>query len=283
MVIVEAKRVASQRSEGTIVAENGQSVKSAQRALELLEALAQHPDGMTFVELAEQLPYPKSSLHGLLQTLVSMRWLTLNHDDRRYSIGVRPWEVGQAFRRSRDMIIHARRFLREANKALDETIQLGILDELDVVYLDKVDGTQPLRLVSNVGSRLPAYVTGIGKALLSGLPIEVLNRSFRGRELTGYTENTITSGDRLLEVIEEVRKQGFAVDDGEYTHGVYCVAVPITNRHGDIVAALSCSVPKARLDFGGLDSDRMKKILLETSRSISEAMEAGPSRLEDIE
>ncbi|KRA24812.1 hypothetical protein ASD65_10550 [Microbacterium sp. Root61] len=253
--------------------EQAQSVKSAQRTLELLEVVARYSDGVTFVELAEQLPYPKSSLHGLLHTIVAMKWLTLDPDDRRYSIGVRPWEVGQAFRRSRDLVIRARRYLREANEALDETVQLGILDDLDVVYLDKVEGTQPLRLVSSVGSRLPAYVTGIGKALLSGVPLSTLRERFVGQSLPGYTPHTITSGEELLEVIEKVRSQGFATDDGEYSHGVFCVAVPITGRGGRVVAALSFSVPKARLDSGDVTVERMIEVLTSSATSISAALE----------
>lgn len=259
------------------MSDQGQNVKSAQRTLELLEVVARHPNGVTFVELAEQLPYPKSSLHGLLHTVVAMKWLTLDPDDRRYSIGVRPWEVGQAFRRSRDIVIRARRYLREANEALDETVQLGILDDLDVVYLDKVEGTQPLRLVSNVGSRLPAYVTGIGKALLSGLPDPVLRERFSGQELPGYTSQTITSGDRLIEVLAEVRRQGYATDDGEYSHGVYCVALPIMNRQGNVAAALSFSVPKARVDNGEVSSERMIEVLRVASNAISSALDTASS------
>ncbi|GAB2822375.1 IclR family transcriptional regulator [Alpinimonas psychrophila] len=252
------------------------SVKSAKRTLELLEIVAQYPHGITFVELADHLSYPKSSLHGLLQTVVAMKWLTLDSVDRRYSIGVRPWEVGQAFRRSRDIVIKARRYLREANESLDETVQLGILDDLDVVYLDKVEGTQPLRLVSREGSRLPAYVTGIGKALLSGLPAHVLRDRFAGQALTGYTSLTITSGDHLIEVLGGVRTRGYATDDGEYSHGVFCVAVPITNRGGQVVAALSFSVPSARIESGDVTTDRMIEVLLAASGAISAAIDADP-------
>lgn len=256
------------------MSEQPQSVKSAQRTLELLEVVARHPDGVTFVELVEELPYPKSSLHGLLSTVVAMKWLTLDPDDRKYSIGVRPWEVGQAFRRSRDIVIRARRYLREANEALDETVQLGILDDLDVVYLDKVEGTQPLRLVSNVGSRLPVTYAGIGKALLSGLPSSVLRERFAGAELPGYTSQTITSGDRLIEVLEDVRRQGYATDDGEYSYGVYCVAVPIMNRRKHVVAGLSFSVPKARLESGDVSSDRMIEVLQDAATAISRSLDS---------
>lgn len=254
--------------------EQTQNVKSAQRTLEVLEAVARFPQGISFVDLVAELPYPKSSLHGLLQTIVAMKWLTFDERDRLYSIGVRPWEVGQAFRPSRDLTIHARRFLRDANAALDETIQLGILDDLDVVYIDKVEGTQPLRLVSNVGSRLPAYVTGIGKALLAGLPSERLSERFAGRELTGYTNETIRDGDELIRVLGEVRTQGYATDDGEYSHGVFCVAVPIRTRRAGVVAAISCSVPKARLESGGLLVARMIEVLTSCARNISVVLDA---------
>ena len=251
-----------------------QSVKSAQRTLEILEAVARYGEGVGFVELSAQLPYPKSSLHGLLQTIIAMRWLTFDPAQRLYSIGVKPWEVGQSFLRSREIVVRARQFLREANRELGETVQLGILDDLDVVYIDKVEGTRPLRLISNIGSRLPAYVTGIGKALLAGLDDAVLTARFGGTELAEYTSRTITSGDELIRMLNEVRRQGYAIDDGEYTLGVYCVAVPIRDLGGTVVAAMSCSVPKARLDLSELQVGQMIEVLMRQARSISQALGA---------
>lgn len=256
------------------MAEQTTGVKSAMRALEILELVAGYPDGVTFVELSERLPYPKSSLHGLLQTITARRWLTFDPEGRRYSIGVKPWEIGQSFLRSRDIVVRARRYLREANQELDETVQLGILDDLDVVYIDKAEGTRPLRLVSNVGGRLPAYVTGIGKALLSGLPDAELEKRFRGVELPGYTAQTITSGDELIRVLQAVRREGFAIDDGEYTYGVFCVAVPIRNQSGAVVAAMSCSVPKARIEQGELSVGKLVEVLTRQSRHVSAALDA---------
>ncbi len=254
--------------------EETQSVKSAQRTLEILEAVAKYRDGVGFVELAAALPYPKSSLHGLLQTIIAMKWLTFDPVHRTYSIGVKPWEVGQSFLRSRELVVRARQYLRETNEELDETVQLGILDDLDVVYIDKVEGTKPLRLISNVGGRLPAYVTGIGKALLSGLPDDVLVSRFEGTELEGYTAKTITSGDALIQVVREVRRQGYATDDGEYTHGVFCVAVPIRDQYGDVVAGMSCSVPKALIELGELQVGQMIEVLTRQARQISRALDS---------
>lgn len=254
------------------MSEETPSVKSALRTLEILETVARYRDGITFVALADVLPYPKSSLHGLLQTIASRGWLTFDADSRKYAIGVKPWEVGQSFLRSRELVVRARQYLREANQELDETVQLGILDDLDVVYIDKVEGTRPLRLFSNVGSRLPAYVTGIGKALLSGLPDAELERRFAGVELPGYTAKTITSGDELIRVLAESRRQGYATDDGEYTHGVFCVAVPIRDGSGSVVAAMSCSVPQARIELGELQPGQMIEVLVRQARHISKAL-----------
>ncbi|WP_053202533.1 IclR family transcriptional regulator [Jiangella muralis] len=252
--------------------EQTQNVKSAQRTLEVLELVARHPDGLTFVDLVEKLPYPKSSLHGLLQTIVAMRWLTFDPRERTYLIGVRPWEVGQSFRRYRDLTVHARRALREASRQLDETVQLGVLDDLDVVYIDKVEGARMLRLVSHVGSRLPAYVTGIGKALLSGLPESELRAHYAGRELTRYTPRTITSGDELITVIDQVRERGYATDDGEHTSGVYCVAVPV-RTDGGVVAAISCSVPNARIESGEAEVPHLLETIRVCAREIARALE----------
>ncbi|WP_069111574.1 IclR family transcriptional regulator [Jiangella alba] len=255
------------------MAEPTQNVKSAQRTLEVLELVARFPDGLTFVDLVEKLPYPKSSLHGLLQTIVAMHWLTFDPRERTYLIGVRPWEVGQAFSRHRDLTVHARRALREASRQLDETVQLGVLDDFDVIYIDKVEGTRMLRLVSHVGSRLPAYVTGIGKALLSGLPAEVVSAHYAGRELTRYTPKTITSGDEVITVIDQVRELGYATDDGEHTSGVSCVAAPVRTGDG-VVAAISCPVPSARIDSGEVEVPHLIETIKASAAAVAHALEA---------
>jgi DNA-binding IclR family transcriptional regulator len=182
--------------------------------------------------------------------------------------------VGQSFLRSRELVVRARQFMREANEELGETVQLGILDDLDVVYIDKVEGNRPLRLISSIGSRLPAYVTGIGKALLAGLDDSVLDSRFAGTKLEEYTSRTIPTGDALIKVLHEVRKQGYAIDDGEYTLGVFCVAVPIRDGAGSVVAAMSCSVPKARIELGELETKQMIEVLTRQASSISEALSA---------
>jgi len=115
------------------------------------------------------------------------------------------------------------------------------------VYIGKVDAMQPLALASRVGSRLPAHVTGLGKVLLAGLAQPVLDNLFTDAEFVKYTPKTISSLPQLKRALKEIRINGYAQDEGEYTRGVYCIAVPILDERGATAAALSVSVPDVRL------------------------------------
>lgn len=148
---------------------------------------------------------------------------------------------------------------------LRETVQLAVLDGIDNIYVARVETEHELRLVSTVGSRLPAYATGIGKALLASLDNEEFHRRMAGVELRQFTERTITTMADLEAAIVEIRARGYAEDDGEYTPGIHCVAVPVFGEAGKIVAAMSCSLPNARLDT----STESRSALLESLRSQS--------------
>src|SRR5690625_843011 len=247
-------------------------VKSARRTLELLEAVAERPDGVTFSELGEVLDIPQSSLYGLLQTVVAARWLVFDEETKQYFVGVKMWEAGQRFKRSREVTIRTRQYLLAAQRTLGETIQLGILDDLDIVYIDKVEGTRPLRLVSEVGGRLPAYVTAIGKVLLAELPEERLLDRFGGATLERYTEQTITSGDELIDHLGTIRRQGYATDLGEYSPGVFCIAVPIRDAGGRAVAAMSCSVSQTLIDLGEVNEQEIATVLEDQATNASVAL-----------
>jgi DNA-binding IclR family transcriptional regulator len=222
--------------------------------LDLLEYLAAMPRGATFPQLCEDLGLPKSSAHALLGTLTERGWLYLHEPTRRYRIGIRAWQIGRSFGRLDALSELARPHLEALRDELNETVQLAVLDGIENVYVAKVDSDHPLRLVSRVGSRLPAYATGLGKVLLAGLDPADLAERLRGVEMTAFTDRTIASPDELQAALALARERGYAEDEGEYTAGVYCVAVPVGGADGNILAALSCSVPSARYD--GTDEAR---------------------------
>lgn len=245
----------------------GDSVKSASRVLEIIELLTNESCGVTFGEICESLKIPKSSAHGLLGTLTERGHLTLDTQSRTYHIGVRLWEAGQAYLQSFDLPTVAMPFLVKVLGQLHETVQLAILDGIDNVYIAKVDSDHQLALQSRVGARLPAYATGLGKVLLSGLSDDVIKQRFRGVVLKSFTENSIQDLEQLLAVVGKVRKNGYGTDEGEYTPGVICVATPVHGHSGDIVAAMSVSVPDVRST--AKSREHALAALLEQSRALS--------------
>lgn len=222
-----------------------ESVKSAQRALQIIELLTVH-GGLDFTEIGARLALPKSSAHYLLATMRDASFLDLDEDSRRYTVGPRLWEAGQAYIRDLDVAQQARPYLERARDALDETVQLAVLDGLDNVYIGKAEADHPLQLVSKIGSRLPAYATGLGKVLLAGLPPDESRRRLSGLVLRQFTENTITDPEKLSAELATIRRRGYATDRGEYAAGVFCVAAPIRNAVGTI-AAMSVSIPEVRV------------------------------------
>jgi len=253
------------------------AVKSASRVLDVLELLARHQNGLTFPELVELLGFPKSSLHALMWTLQDRGWVSLDEETRRYRTGVRAWEAGQGFVHGTDLVRVADRHLRRARGELDETAQLAILDGTDVVYVAKVDADHPFQLVSRVGMRLPAYATGLGKVLLAALPPMELEARFEGVAFERFTDRTVASFEELTARLDGIRRDGYGEDDGEYTEGVFCVAAPVRDHTGAVVAAMSCSAPRARLEARDVDPDRVRSVVCHHALALSTELGWSPA------
>jgi DNA-binding IclR family transcriptional regulator len=224
----------------------GDGVKSAQRALMVLELLTRSEWPLSFAEIGAELEYPRSSLFGLLKTLQDRHWVALDEQTRRYSLGIRTMEAGNAYLRSIDLVQLAQPQMVQVRDGIEETVQLSVLDGRFNVYLGKVEGKQSLRLASEIGRRLEAHTTALGKMMLAGLSDDELNRLFAGIELEAFTPYTITDFDQLKLELIRTRQRGYATDDEEHTRGVRCVALPIRNDRGQMVAGLSVSFPTVR-------------------------------------
>ena len=220
--------------------------RSAGRALDILDVLVRESRGLSFTALLRLLEVPKSSLHELLAVLVERSFVEYDATSRLYTIGIRVWESGQAYLRHHELGGEARPVMQGVVDAINETVHLAVLDGIENVSQATVDCSHPLRLHSEVGKRLPAYATGLGKVLLASLPAEELNARLRGRVLPRYTPHTLTDHAALSAHLAVVRARGFAVDDQEYTPGLRCVAVPIRDHYGRICAAMSVSIPIMR-------------------------------------
>lgn len=233
--------------------EDSKAVKSAARALDILELLGRTDKPMSLTEIAGALGLPKSSTYHLLQTLVRRGYLESNSRSGPFLLGLKVVEVAGSYIRRVSFLEQFPTVAGQVVAACQETVQLAVLDGAEVVYLAKQDGTRPVRLVSRVGSRLPAHATALGKVLLAALPDAALNALFPRCTLVQMTPRTIATLGQLKEELSCVRAQGHALDDEETVEDLQCFAAPVRDFSGKVVAAISVSVPKSRVAEGSVD------------------------------
>jgi DNA-binding IclR family transcriptional regulator len=199
-------------------------------------------------DVADSLGLPKSSTSLMLGAMVELGWVERDPQTQYYLLGIRAWQAGQAYVRGRSLVQRAQPVMDRVRNRLKETVRLAVLDGYENVYIGISEGGQALALDSRIGSLLPAHATGLGKAMLAGLAPDEVRRRFHAFEFVPYTRNAITGVDELLATLDRVRRQGWAEDHEEYVLGVRCVAVPIRDHRGDVVAAISVSVPSIRFN-----------------------------------
>ena len=220
----------------------GELHRATQRVIEILKHLAESSaQGKTLTELASALGAPKSSLFPILHTLCDFHMVSLNIDTGRYSIGYKAYEIGNAYVWCGGLESDIQTQMREIVDECRETCFFAQLVEGDVFYLYKVDSTEPVRSVVSPGQRLPAYATGIGKALLSGKTKEEVEIVYP-HGLKALTPYTITDINRLCYQLEEIKLNGLAFECEESTQYIRCVAVPI-RRENRVIAAMSIAIP----------------------------------------
>lgn len=225
--------------------EGFQPVKSAGRALEVLEALAASPGRRSLVDLARALDIPKSSLHGILRTMIQRGWVEADDTGTRFGLGVRALQVGAAYLETDDTIGLLAGVLDDLSRQFGETVHLGRLDGPHVVYTAKRESVHPLRLYSAIGRRLPAHATALGKVLLAERADEAVDRLLSW-PLIALTRHTITEPGALHAELAAIRERGYAVDHEENTEGIVCFAMAVP-LHAPAADAISLSVPAARV------------------------------------
>ena len=228
--------------------EDRYNIRVLERSFRILAVLS---DGKprSLQTLSREVNLSTSTTFRQLSTLVHHRYIERDAQTSRYSLGLSCLELARSYYMGNEVRRAALPELDKLRNETRETVHLAVLDELEVVYIEKLEGLQPIGLMgSRVGGRSPAYCTGVGKALLAHVAPDVVKQSFVRRKLRRYTQNTITSLDGLLSELASIRSQGYALDHGEHEAGVCCVAAPVFDMKGDAVAALSVSGPADRLE-----------------------------------
>lgn len=197
-------------------------------------------------ELSKELGINKSTVSKILSTLENHRYLAKNAN-RKYRLGLRLFELGTLVTAQMDLQKEALPHMEELNKEVEETIHLVVMDDFEVVYINKVESPQSLRIGSRVGGRLPAHCTGVGKVLLAALSPRELEFFLEKKPLTRFTPQTITDRGRLKRALAEIRARGYALDQEEFSQGLMCVAAPIRNYTQKEIGAISVSGPTHRM------------------------------------
>ena len=220
-------------------------VNTVLKAIQILESLADVPNqGVS--DIARILDLPKSSVHGILETLASEALVERNGDTGKYHLGVKLVELGNRAQLDLDICRIAAPFLQGLNIEFDETVHLTVLDRDEVLYVDCVESRRRLRTYSVIGVRAPLYCTSVGKAILAFQSDGEIRRIVREKGLKQVTANTIVTEERLFQEVARIRNEGYAVDDMEHEDHLRCVGAPIRDARGRVFASMSLSGPAER-------------------------------------
>jgi DNA-binding IclR family transcriptional regulator len=222
------------------------SVKSAERVLRVFDLLAQHPKGLTIKEISSMLSFPQSSTSGLIETLYTNCYLT-NDDFRRYKLGPKLIQLGNAAKESFDLSVQGSPFLKELMEEVQETVFMAILEQSELAYIAKINSNRSIRTTAEPGKSKPLYCTGLGKTFLTFLPENRKSEILSTLRLEPITDYTITKKEDLLKQLECFAEQGYSIDDEENEEGLYCLAAPVYGVDNTIQAAISVAGPKERM------------------------------------
>lgn len=245
-------------------------IQSLARSLKLLEVLAVERGDLSLTEIANRLGWPKSTVHGILSTLRDFRYVDQSPYNGRYRLGIRLFELGHVVARNWDVREIALPLMQKINRQFGEMIQLATEDDGEVFYIEKIDSTHIIRIVSEIGARLPIHCSALGKAILAYQPPADIQRILSRKGLTTMTRNTIVDLEKMEIELARIRIQGYAVDDQEIMEGLRCVAAPIRDANGDVRYAISASGLVDR--FTGEYFETVKKEIVKSAVDISRQM-----------
>ena len=241
------------------------------KALDVLDVIALSEKPPRFTDLLGQIDQPRGTLHRQISNLVAEGLVAVNPDHsyvpglRLLKLAARAWS-GNTFR------LLAEPHIRQLHEATGETVHLGLMSGLEVIYLDKIESKQTVRMHSQVGNASPLYCTGVGKAMLALLPEEECAARAAQFDYVRHTETTLHTPELLLGEMEEIRKTGISHDREEHEPGICCVAAGLGGPDSGIIAGVSVTGPSFRISEQ--EKNRWQALVLEAARAIESDMEA---------
>ena len=240
-------------------------IQSLARGLKILDILGQAQDGVSITELAETLGVDKGSASRLVATLVNFGYAEKDEQTRRFHLGPQVVPLSRSVLARLSMREVAKPFLHQLMERTGECVHLAVPAQGKVLYVDQVESPATLRVNAQVGTMNPLHCTALGKALLAFGDLEMPNPRSES-----FTPHTLTDPNQLRKNLEQVRAQGYAVDDEEFDLGVRCIAVPVFDFRGKAAASIGISGPATRVTTERLPE--LAAIVVEIGKALSERM-----------
>ena len=240
------------------------------RAAQILDCFGFEHQELSVSEIGAKTNLHRSTAHRILMALEYNDLIQQNPENGKYRLGIKLFRLGHQAVSHLNLREICRPFLTRIMNETKETVHLAVLDEDQVLYLDKVEGPHALRMPSRVGRRIPTYCTSLGKAMLSCLDDQEVKNIFRNQVLRPFTANTVKTASQLLYDLRMIRKRGYSIDNEEIEIGLRCVGAPIKDYTGAMVGAISAAAPSARLS--GQKVHTVGRLVVTTAEEISEKL-----------
>ena len=222
-------------------------INSILRAGSILKCFSRGKGAFRMSQISAQVGLDRSTTYRILLSLEKCGLVEKDPRTGEYSLGPAALEIGSAFLGRIDLIQIAKPIMADLALKAQETVNLAVLSETEILYIDKVDSPRSVGVMSKVGQRNPVYCTSLGKTLLAFQPEERQARILKAIEFKSLTPNTITSKKKLIQELQAIRKQGYALDRREIEEDVECISAPIMDYQGAAVAAVSISGPQRKI------------------------------------
>jgi IclR family transcriptional regulator, acetate operon repressor len=254
-----------------IEAQSGRDTGTLGKAIDVLEIIASSHEPLRFTDLLALSNQPRGTLHRQIKNLIDEQLLAVNRD-QTYELGLRLLRfASKSWSRNRFREI-AEPIIRRLHSETGETVHLGVLSGAEVIYLDKVESKQSVRMYSQIGNASPTYCTGVGKAALSTLDDDKVRTLLAKTVFKKHTATTLSGVDALVLELADIRRSGLSYDREEHEPGIHCVAAPVSSRDGTLAAGMSVTAPAFRVSMKQLED--WSGLVREAAQALSEEVDA---------
>lgn len=232
---------------------NTKTIGSVIKAIDVLKVISESGDGLGVTEISNKLNYRVSATYHLVNTLRLCNIIEQDNETKRYRIGFELFRISSMAKSQNSLANIAQSHLDQLKEEVDETSNLVVLNGNYIVYLAQSESRNLLKMFTQLGAKVPFYCTGAGKVLLAYLPEDIQDYNISKTILKRYTKNTLITAKALKREFETIKAQGYALDNEEREEGVTCIAAPVFDSYGSVLAAISVSGPTSRLREKNMD------------------------------